>query len=675
MSSCFNNMDLAFLTNIRQLTQQAYNEEIAKAKDFYFVKAQDALNAWRSLVVDASLLDDLVGLKYDQFNSLAEKDSRIGEIRDYIFRLVSYCDLNASNKDHYNEYPDKRTIAKANIRQNAWVRQWLFYKQNSKLVKDSVLNVVKYLDHPESNFPVLAEDHKEQISRNLLMSPYSKTTFSEDLFSFFDELGYLCENTQNKSYLYAKMLYSFPEIWKDVQIGVKGLVARDGQDWKGEFEEEIANSLYGYGVMWRHNFPTKGREVLKELRAQVDNGTTFDFYIVEKDQTTYKAVVEDFVVEEDYADIVEDWKQKDPVWFNEDFKSYRSQDNKGKTRQACIAYLVNSFKHIPKDEQLNINTDFKLLSNPVRSYYVAFTDIMTNLDKKMDKRLADMTSLLLVKKNIILQGAPGTGKTYTTTLLSLKVLGVELVDWKNSTEVIAKYEELVTEGRIAFTTFHQSMDYEDFVEGYKPAESSDSMQFKLNSGIFKRICEKAKFQPCVLIIDEINRGNISKIFGELITLLEADKRYGSNHQISVSLTYSGMMFFVPNQLYIIGTMNTTDRSVGSIDYALRRRFAFWTLKADVDVVKQQNVDETIKSKAVDLFEKVQIFLADNPADMDMEDLMPGHSYFMAHTIDELVMKVNYELIPLIEEYAKDGIIEVSKEKLNHAFDEWRQIIA
>lgn len=90
MSSCFNNMDLAFLTNIRQLTQQAYNEEIAKAKDFYFVKAQDALNAWRSLVVDASLLDDLVGLKYDQFNSLAEKDSRIGEIRDYIFRLVSY---------------------------------------------------------------------------------------------------------------------------------------------------------------------------------------------------------------------------------------------------------------------------------------------------------------------------------------------------------------------------------------------------------------------------------------------------------------------------------------------------------------------------------------------------------------------------------------------------------
>lgn len=80
----------------------------------------------------------------------------------------------------------------------------------------------------------------------------------------------------------------------------------------------------------------------------------------------------------------------------------------------------------------------------------------------------------------------------------------------------------------------------------------------------------------------------------------------------MSLTYSGMMFFVPNQLYIIGTMNTTDRSVGSIDYALRRRFAFWTLKADVDVVKQQNVDETIKSKAVDLFEKVQIFLADNP---------------------------------------------------------------
>ena len=237
-----------------------------------------------------------------------------------------------------------------------------------------------------------------------------------------------------------------------------------------------------------------------------------------------------------------------------------------------------------------------------------------------------------------------------------------------------RYESLVDDGRIAFTTFHQSMDYEDFVEGYKPEEIDGQVQFKLKPGIFRRICEKAKTQPCVLIIDEINRGNISKIFGELITLLESDKRDGGKHKIPVNLTYSDKPFSVPDKLYIIGTMNTTDRSVGSIDYALRRRFAFKTLKSDPEVIKGQNIDNTVKAKALALYEKVESFLNANPSDMKMEDLMPGHSYFMAKTIEELDSKVRYELIPLVEEYTKDGIIEVSNDKLKTAFEEWKQMI-
>ena len=142
----------------------------------------------------------------------------------------------------------------------------------------------------------------------------------------------------------------------------------------------------------------------------------------------------------------------------------------------------------------------------------------------------------------------------------------------------------------------------------------------------------------------------------------------------MNLTYSGKPFSVPAELYIIGTMNTTDRSVGSIDYALRRRFAFWTLKSDKSVVEGQDVDAEVKSKAVAVFEKVEAFLKANPADMKIDDLMPGHSYFMAKTLEELVTKVRYELIPLVEEYAKDGIIEVSDEKLSKAFEEWLQIV-
>ena len=161
--------------------------------------------------------------------------------------------------------------------------------------------------------------------------------------------------------------------------------------------------------------------------------------------------------------------------------------------------------------------------------------------------------------------------------------------------------------------------------------------------------EKEKIQNYVLIIDEINRGNVSKIFGELISLLEADKRVDGDHPLSVTLPYSKKSFSIPSNLYIIGTMNTTDRSVGSIDYAVRRRFAFVTLEANEDLVPE--------SDARNLFNAVKNFLNESKYDMDIEDLMVGHSYFMDP--DNLQMKWQYEILPLLMEYHKDGIISKS----------------
>lgn len=658
------------MTELKQLFQQNYDTGIAELQEFYYAKAQVALNSWRSLTIEESLLDKLLKLDYEAFNTLAATDTTVKTIKDSIFTLVSYCDTNASDKGLYNDYDDKRTIAKAGIRQNAWVRQWLTFKKDPTIVADSIHNVINYIDHPETNFPIVSEDHKDQLSRNLLKIPYNKNTFAASLLSFFDQFGFSCVNEQNRPVLYAKMFYSIQDRWKD-RIDIKGLVARDSTDWKADFENDVAASPQGYGIMWRNNLPRDYATVLKALRKRINNSDTFDFYIVEGNIATYKAVVEDFVLAKDYPAVVDDWKKKEPEWFCDKFEDYNSKDSDGNiTQQAQIAYLVKSFKSIPKNEQLNIDTNFKLKDSCVRANYSAFIDIITTSDIKMNKALSNIASLLALKKNIILQGAPGTGKTFSTAALSLKVLGVEDIDWKAQKSVMDKYDELVNDGRIAFTTFHQSMDYEDFVEGYKPEEIDGDIKFKLKLGVFRNICEKAKTQPCVLIIDEINRGNVSKIFGELITLLEADKRDGGDHRIQVNLTYSGKPFSVPENLYIIGTMNTTDRSVGSIDYALRRRFAFWTLKSNREVIEEQNVDVDVKSKALSVFEKVEEFLKSNPSDMKMDDLMPGHSYFMAKSLAELETKVKYELIPLVEEYAKDGIIEVSDEKLNTAFEEW-----
>lgn len=176
-----------------------------------------------------------------------------------------------------------------------------------------------------------------------------------------------------------------------------------------------------------------------------------------------------------------------------------------------------------------------------------------------------------------------------------------------------------------------------------------------------------------MIIDEINRGNISKILGELITLLEADKREGGDHPLTVRLPYSKEDFRVPGNLYIIGTMNTTDRSVGSLDYALRRRFAFVTIEASEEVLREyykRHPNDDVKDEACKRFDKVREFLEGCKLEMDVNDLMVGHSFFMANSMDEFERKWKYEVLPLLDEYYKDGIISMKWDNsyLKHEHD-------
>ncbi|MGN0629901.1 MAG: AAA family ATPase [Ruminococcus sp.] len=250
-----------------------------------------------------------------------------------------------------------------------------------------------------------------------------------------------------------------------------------------------------------------------------------------------------------------------------------------------------------------------------------------------------LRSLLLKKKNIILQGAPGVGKTFSAKRLAYSIIGER------------------NENRICMVQFHQNYSYEDFIMGYRPAEDGS---FELRSGVFYNFCEHCKEnpdKPYFFIIDEINRGNLSKIFGELLMLIETDKR-GEEHRLN--LVYGGKPFYIPKNLHIIGMMNTADRSLAMIDYALRRRFSFYTMKPAFENADNNGFGDYMKQIDCELYHTAIAKIKElNSAIRNDSSLGKGfeigHSYFAPEDVtvidDAWVHNViEYEIIPLIEEY-------------------------
>ena len=235
----------------------------------------------------------------------------------------------------------------------------------------------------------------------------------------------------------------------------------------------------------------------------------------------------------------------------------------------------------------------------------------------------------------ILYGPPGTGKTYIVREKSAEICGA-------SRET---YPDLVEKDRIAFITFHQSYAYEDFVEGIRPVTDDGKVAYEIRKGIFREMCERAESDPdnrYVLVIDEINRANISKVFGELITLLEPDKRLDAENEIRVTLPYSGDTFGVPKNLYLIGTMNTADRSIALLDTALRRRFEFVEMMPKPEIlpnvagVKLAEMLRRLNQRVETLFDR---------------DHTIGHAFFMnVATLEELDAVFRRKVIPLLQEY-------------------------
>ena len=404
-----------------------------------------------------------------------------------------------------------------------------------------------------------------------------------------------------------------------------------------------------------------------------------------------------------------DWDKRLPLenindFFNKlgikDLPTYKNEINYG-TSMVYKAYIVNQEKFNDTTFQNEVYNDFKNLFE----YYLAYAKYITYeknwskiseskeelkiaYEKELNKILETLEKLnsekinsmvdekeensIHIKKdfnfplNTILYGPPGTGKTYNSVFYSVGIIekNESIFKLKNDDKVFKKFKEYKDKNLIKFITFHQSYGYEDFIEGIRPhlKEESKDLKYILHSGIFKDMCKRAKNDKennYVLVIDEINRGNISKIFGELISLIEPSKREGEKEEMEVILPYSKENFIIPKNLYIIGTMNTADRSIALLDIALRRRFHFIEIMPQYDILKDIE-DIKIASLLSTINEKIEFLL-------DREHTI-GHSYLLnISTFEELVKVFKNSIIPLLQEYFYDDFEKIKTIFSNNGF--------
>ena len=490
------------------------------------------------------------------------------------------------------------------------------------------------------------------------MVPYERNSFFDSAKKFFEPFDIKCNNSGNLGTVFGHILYDgeISKYWKESELSlddsdtVRYWVYSPGAkaaNWANDKKNEVMSIGYDNIVDWS---TLKNKE---EYRIALQK--------FHKDSASHKNDVHafwQFVNDMKIGDIVyaKDGMSKvigrgiiqGDYFYDKNKDSFCSSRKVQWTHVDCNYELkedgafsmkmltdITKYSGIIKELEAFFDIEDPVIGPPTPSNKDSIYTKEDFLEKVfMDESSYDsLVGLLKRKKNIILQGAPGVGKTFMAKRLAYSIMGQ------------------IDKSRVKMIQFHQSYSYEDFIMGYRP----DGNGFRLKRGPFYEFCDAAKNDSennYFFIIDEINRGNISKIFGELFMLIENDKR---GQQIR--LLYEDELFSVPPNLYIIGLMNTADRSIAMIDYALRRRFSFFDVKPAFDSEQFEGMRESAENEKYDnLIECVKNLNKEIAADDSLgEGFCIGHSYFCFEeneTIDNEWLKsvVEYDVIPLLKEY-------------------------
>ena len=697
---------------------------------------------------------------FTKFIDTLNKNSKEFKFLTIVGQLVSYCDVHAANKNIYNEYEDKRTIAKAGVRMNAWIEKLLNYKiEDNDLgqLTPSIRNAINFLKTPENELTMLSEKHREKFSINLLHKTYEPNSIVNDLITFFEPYEIDVENEENRTLIYCKILYSknISQLWlndnnivsekksetkkiNDMKIPLNQIFYGPPGTGKtfnisSEAEKIINNNSNSENLDLEQKF----ERIVRNIRSEYDESIYNKLNANSIYRNFSKAMVvwgyfldprydsSNTILHEDLKDIEgfkrSGWSQRmryltefgfiEGDWYN-DFSGQLGFDMHLSESGIELKNNLRSYMEeeaIPAGDLLSWPRERGLPEIVISSYVKVLTEVSPT-----SRNITAFEKTIFCALNMCLQGdlfkqnresrptteeeidlveqyfdVNSTGNSdykwigwVAENLVDLNLVeeiheerfnryyyqiteaGRNLVEevvnkWQSEYSSLfgkyINYETGVGLGQIEFITFHQSYSYEEFIEGIRPnLDGENELTYSLEKGIFKRVSDRAKLDQdnnYVIIIDEINRGNISKIFGELITLIEPSKRLfteNDEHPKKVTLPYSKKRFGVPKNLYILGTMNTADKSIALLDSALRRRFSFTEMLPNSGVVMNNISIAGIEVEK--LFESINSrieFLID-------KDHTIGHSYFLKikdnQTVESLASIFKNEIIPLLTEY-------------------------